>query len=171
MENTLKISKLEAAKRQIETAIMLYFQNMDSVSIHTLTCASHGILKDMVRKTDITSLILDEMKNNIKKERQNEFIKMLSRPTNYFKHLFAPPINKDLEFYEHETDLWLLDGCLMYEKLTGIKTRLMKIFETWFKIENGDVLVEEYRSLALMERKKYKSRADFYEKMLTVIKT
>jgi hypothetical protein len=32
----IKISKLEAARRQLDTAIRLYFMESDSVSVHTL---------------------------------------------------------------------------------------------------------------------------------------
>ncbi len=32
----MKILKLEAAKNQLETAIKLYFQDADPISIHTL---------------------------------------------------------------------------------------------------------------------------------------
>lgn len=51
-----KISKIEAVKRQVNTAIQLYFHQMDPVAIHTLTCAAHEILVCMCKKKDKTSL-------------------------------------------------------------------------------------------------------------------
>jgi hypothetical protein len=39
----LKISKLDAAKRQLEVAIRLYFYFGDPVAIHTLTAAAYNI--------------------------------------------------------------------------------------------------------------------------------
>jgi hypothetical protein len=46
----IKISKLEAARRQVETAIRIYFANGDPVSIHTLAAASLQILVDLDKK-------------------------------------------------------------------------------------------------------------------------
>jgi hypothetical protein len=45
----MKLSKLDVARRQLETAITLYFHESDPVSIHTLTAAAHGVLRDLSR--------------------------------------------------------------------------------------------------------------------------
>jgi hypothetical protein len=45
----IKISKLDAARRQLDTAIRLYFMEGDPVSVHTLAAAAFEILKDLVR--------------------------------------------------------------------------------------------------------------------------
>lgn len=93
---------------------------------------------------------------------------MLNKPKNYFKHLFPSP-EKNLEFFEHETDLFLWDACLMYEELVGEKTNLMKIFVGWFIMNNKDILIKsEHKSFALIERRKYSSRLDFFQKMLII---
>ena len=47
MKKKIKISKLDAAKRHLETAIRLYFNYGDPIAIHTLACAAHGILSDL----------------------------------------------------------------------------------------------------------------------------
>lgn len=43
----MHISKLEAARRQLEAAIRLFFLNGDPVAIHTLTGAARGLLGDL----------------------------------------------------------------------------------------------------------------------------
>jgi len=40
----LKIKKLDAAKSQLETAILLFFDDGDPISIHTLACAAYDII-------------------------------------------------------------------------------------------------------------------------------
>ena len=45
----MNISKLDAAKRQLETAVELFFNHKDPVSIHTLTRAVHEILEKFAR--------------------------------------------------------------------------------------------------------------------------
>lgn len=41
----IKVSKQDAARRQINSAITLYFLSEDPVSTHTLACVANGILK------------------------------------------------------------------------------------------------------------------------------
>lgn len=41
------ITKKDAARRQLETAIQLYIDDKDSISIHTLTAAAFGIIRDV----------------------------------------------------------------------------------------------------------------------------
>jgi hypothetical protein len=43
----VRLGKLEAARRQLETAIKLYFADGDEVSIHTLTGAAYPLIRDI----------------------------------------------------------------------------------------------------------------------------
>ena len=43
----MQLSKLEAARRQLETAIKLYFADGDDVSIHSLVAAAYALLRDI----------------------------------------------------------------------------------------------------------------------------
>ena len=45
----LPVSKFDAARRQLETAIRLYFFQGDPISIHTLASAAAQILHDLSR--------------------------------------------------------------------------------------------------------------------------
>ena len=47
---TIFINKLEAARRQLDTAIRMTFANEDALAIHTLAAAAHGIVRDILRK-------------------------------------------------------------------------------------------------------------------------
>ena len=44
------VTKLEVARKQIEAAIELLFLGGESVSVHTLTMAGFGVLKDIAKK-------------------------------------------------------------------------------------------------------------------------
>ncbi len=46
----IRVSKIEAPRRQIDTAIRLLLEQPDPVSIHTLEMAAFGILSDLARK-------------------------------------------------------------------------------------------------------------------------
>lgn len=43
----LRLSKLDAARRQLETATKLYFEHGDEVSIHTLAAAAYSVIRDI----------------------------------------------------------------------------------------------------------------------------
>jgi hypothetical protein len=56
----IRANKIEAARRQIELAIKLLFQNEDPIGIHTLTAAGFRILCDVgkAKKKEFESDIL-----------------------------------------------------------------------------------------------------------------
>jgi hypothetical protein len=56
-QSRMVISKEEAARRQIETAIGLYFCNDDEVSVHVLGNAASAILTAICRTKGIQSFI------------------------------------------------------------------------------------------------------------------
>jgi hypothetical protein len=45
--NIERITKLDAAIRQLDTAITLWFTEADTISIHTLACSAHQIIHDI----------------------------------------------------------------------------------------------------------------------------
>jgi hypothetical protein len=48
----LRIGKLDAARRQLETAIILWFTDGDPVAIHTLAFAAYEIIHVVSKKRD-----------------------------------------------------------------------------------------------------------------------
>jgi len=131
METKLSLSKLDVAKRQLETAIRLYFNNSDPVSIHTLTCAAYNILRDLNRTRGGGNLqVKDGVIDLVKKDSKKEVRLLISKAENYFKHA-----NRDhsetLEFNPRQSDFLLLEGCSTYEKLTGERPPLMQLCQIW----------------------------------------
>jgi hypothetical protein len=43
----LRVNKLDAARRQIDTAICMLFAEDDPVAVHTLVCAGWQVLRDL----------------------------------------------------------------------------------------------------------------------------
>lgn len=65
------VSKLEAAERQLDAAIRLFFAREDAVSVHTLAAAAYQVIIDICKQRGIEreledSKILDEL--GIKRE-------------------------------------------------------------------------------------------------------
>src|SRR2546423_6627828 len=52
----LRLSKIDAARRQIESAIWLWFLDADIVSVHTLTTAAHRILTHLAEHRGVNPL-------------------------------------------------------------------------------------------------------------------
>jgi hypothetical protein len=82
---SLKLTKLEVARRQLATAIELWFYEKDQVSIHTLAAAAyeviHSVSKKHGRKID---LLFDSI--CVRDEYRREFRQALNKPANFFKH-------------------------------------------------------------------------------------
>lgn len=152
MNHTKKISKIDASRRQLDTAIRLYFNHGDEISIHTLTCASHEILKKIGENTNIESVILDKMVNMAYENKREELRKKLNEAKTFFKHGLrgSKEIGKTVDFNPILTEFWLWDACLMYEQLTGENTNYMHIFLVWFYMQHEGIIQKgEYKKRVL----------------------
>ncbi len=133
----MDISKLDAAKRQLECAINLFFKQADPISIHTLTAAAHQLLMDIGRLENVKSFVKES--SLIKKEYFAEYIKTINTAENFFKHA-----EKDrsalLKFNPEQTEFLLLDAVEMYMQLTNEMSEDMTIFRVWFLIKYPDVI-------------------------------
>lgn len=87
---TATVTKLEVASRQLDTAIRLFFQGGDAVSIHTLAVAAFNVFADMAehRKVGVSwrTRVCDDSGLS-KKELRNIFY----AEWNFFKHADRDP--------------------------------------------------------------------------------
>lgn len=142
MAKYFSISKIDASKRQLETAITLFFNYADPVSLHTLTVASHTILKDLAKKQQIKSILRWEILSNVKPEKKNEIKKIFTEADNFFKHADKDP-DKLLKFYYEPTVFLIWDACYLYQKLSNEISPLMVVFRAWFNTEHYDLLLNQ----------------------------
>ena len=137
---TLKLSKLDAAKRQIETAIRIYFGYGDPVSIHTLTAAAYNIVRDInVHRGGKKLFMKDGFLEYVVPGREAEVRKYLNAAENFFKH--ADRDHNDTIDFQPESSDWLLwEAGNVYSRLTGEVPALIRIFHVWFLIQNPTFL-------------------------------
>lgn len=136
MPKSLHISKLDAARRQLETAIRLYFNDCDPVSIHTLTAASYNIVRDINRSARGTKLIIKEqLIERVVPEHQKEVRNKLNEAENFFKHADNDPTGV-LQFSPSLTELMIWEACMAYFQLSGEQLILAKVFNAWFSVRN-----------------------------------
>jgi hypothetical protein len=81
---TIKINKMDAAKRQLRTAIELWFMEADPVAIHTLAFASHEIIHALYRRIGLSDLLFDS--DLVKDEHRREFGHWIRSDAAFFKH-------------------------------------------------------------------------------------
>jgi|SRR5271166_6982401 len=89
MTNTalvIKVGKLDAAQRQLQTAISLWFTGGDPVSIHSLAFAAYEVIHTISKRLNPyrRDLLFDSLL--IKDEYRSEFNITLKKHASFFKH-------------------------------------------------------------------------------------
>ena len=173
MDKQIKISKLDSAKRQLETLIRLYFQNGDPVSIHTLCSAAYTVIKDINEKRGGSPmLVLGILKVMVKPDKEREVRQLLKQAENFFKHADRDH-DETLDFNPKQTDILILDACSKYFDLTGEWPPLFKIYQAWYIVNNNDQfnLPEDFDSMVSTVGIPLISlgKQDFFNKMLPIV--
>ncbi|MFZ1904714.1 MAG: hypothetical protein WAU56_04910 [Steroidobacteraceae bacterium] len=92
MASKIKISKLDAARRQLECAIRLWTNDDDSVSIHTLAFSALAIIEDInLKKGNKEHTLLGTMQLIVKPEYVNEAMGQFKQAMTFFKHANRDP--------------------------------------------------------------------------------
>jgi hypothetical protein len=146
------ISKLDAATRQLDLAIRLFFDDADPIGVHTLAGAAHGILCGLrahggrhhgprVRLTP--------------KERANRRLveRNVAEAKNFLKHADRDP-SKILYFHPNWKDFLLYDAIAMHIRLSGNITTSSIFFLVWVSAKYPELMLFDRMSGAkeLMDR-------------------
>jgi hypothetical protein len=124
----IKVSILDAAKRQMETAVRLYFNDADPVSVYTLTGASHAVLTDLIKKNGSKSSVSDfSIRNEYKREVRSKIRKAKN-------HLHSAAKNPESTVTVNvlTNEYFLFDACEKYMALTSEHVPYFIIFRGWF---------------------------------------
>src|SRR3990167_8491125 len=114
-----KIKKIDAARRQLDTSIELWFFQKDAVSIHTLACSAYQILHDINQHRKGPELIFDNIA--IKDEFRLLAKSYLKKTYNFFKHAEKDPNPEStIDFNPSSTEGFIIFSILGLEYL-GIK--------------------------------------------------
>jgi hypothetical protein len=135
-----KIDKLDAACRQLNTAISLWFKNGDAVSIHTLACSAYQIVHDINKQQGGRDLIYDSL--NIKDEYRSQAINFLKQHYNFFKHAERDP-SRIIEFDPKITELFIAFTSLGLEILGRQPDEVRGAFTIYYGLHNPNYLTEK----------------------------
>ncbi len=130
----MKVTHLEVAEREINSAIRLLLKEGDMLAVHTIVSAAHGVTYAMCRRKEIPSFMKDVCKKYIKEEFQKRYIDSLNEAGNFLKHA-THDTNESIDFHEINTHLLLYDACGMYFELTKKFSKEMHAYSTYMRIK------------------------------------
>ena len=130
----LLLANLKQREDNWNSAINLYFEEKDPVSIHTLTAAAYNILRDISANCNLSPMLvkgffLQCIKPEYKKEMLNEFIDA----ENFFKHADRDP-ERIMKFNPAKTDILILDACLRYYEITSERHPIFFLYHIWYML-------------------------------------
>lgn len=167
------INKLDAAQRQLESAIFLYFYDQDPVSIHTLTAASYNILRDICKKLGLPPVLIKGLLlDYVREEKKKDFIHLLNEAENFFKHADQDH-NGIIKFNPGQTELLLYDACSKYHEITHRIIPRLYLFQIWYMVNHVELFIlpdEINTAIRTVKRTSvYGNRGEYYETLLPII--
>ena len=134
-DKIIRVTKLDAAQRQLRTAIRLWFADADPIAIHTLVAASHEIIHRLFRNAGHSNLFFDS--TIINDDHRGDFAKLMKAPAAFFKNAnhdsgaemnFHPRINETLIVFS-------VTGLSRMGISLGVEE---SAFGEWFTLHNPD---------------------------------
>jgi hypothetical protein len=139
------VTKMDAARRQLATAVELWFRDKDEVSIHALAFASYEVIDAVSKKRGRTQdLIFDAIV--VKDEYRKEFKAFVKKSANFFKHADRDP-DATLEFEPELTGMFIVFAIRGLESI-GISSNKHELaFAWWLCLNRPEMLTHEGRDL------------------------
>lgn len=139
----IPVKKIEAANRQLQTAITLWFADADQISVHTLACAAHQIIHDINTKRKDSKLLLNS--DVINEEFRKEYLNEMRKAMRFFKHADKDPDPHGmLEFTPAITDLFILFSIIGLKRLDVSQSEMAAAFLLFYAIKNPNLIVKEF---------------------------
>jgi hypothetical protein len=126
----MPLSKVEAAQRQLDTAIELYLHEYDLLSVHTLAWAAFSILVSYDKATNAGGVWAKHIRDNPSENAR--------RLANFLKHADRDALEQLGDLTDEYTHHLLLEGCKLYYELTNARTRPIDVFYCYDIALDGD---------------------------------
>jgi hypothetical protein len=135
---TRTITKLEAAQRQLTTAIRMFFADGDPVAVHTLVCAAREIYEKHCRKAG-QGRMFDFLQASNPGRAEKELWNLLNAARNFFKHE-GDSLDQSIEFDDTMNDFAILSACTDCATLCSPNQPVeVQAFSIWFvAVESPD---------------------------------
>lgn len=163
----IRINKIDAARRQLDAAIRMTFDDEDPIAIHTVTAAAHRIIRDLCeRRGDIEEYL--RFRDWINPDHEREFWSYWNAAASFMKHADKDP-EAIHELEEEHSDFLVLISAKWYRELGYAPTPEMIVFGSWFAYGHPEILkadplsragiTSEFATVAQM-MKTFRVRAD-----------
>jgi len=167
----ISVSKIEAANSQLKTAIILYFNNGDPVSTHTLSAAGFNVLNDINNKSTedystLRELFLDSLINKAKDTKS--VITKIRAPENFFKHADNDPEGL-LSFASSQTAYLIFDAVILYSNITKSSNPFFTLFTYWMAWDNPEMF--DLPEVLKSSFDQSITKQEFYEQFLPIVKS
>ena len=124
----ITLEKREVAKRQLNAAINLWFDDGEPIAVHTLACAAHELLASLLQKAGKKPLMFDA--SLYQSGYAEEARRMWNKHYNFFKHADRDP-DSLIEFPTAVTDIFLLMAVEGWIELVGEREPIHFAFWAW----------------------------------------
>jgi hypothetical protein len=138
-DDRILVTKLDAVRRQLNTAIRLWFEDADPVSIHTLASAAHDILHQLFKKRGLTGLLFDA--DIVVPEYRREWIEAITKHYNFFKH-GRKDADKTIELRPGVNEFLLIFQIRALRQMGETLTFFEQAFMQWYFINRPEFLIE-----------------------------
>lgn len=125
-----QVTKFEAARRQLVTAIRLFFEEGDSVSVYSLAHASWEVLDALCKHRGLTRF-RNQMSGATGMTEQ-EIKKIASYGRNFFKHANDDPDDVLEDFSDGLNDHVLIGATMDFGMLASAKPMEVQVFQLWY---------------------------------------
>lgn len=145
----MAITKIQAAKAQLATAIRLYFEDRDPISVHTLVAAAAEIIGRICTARGIVSM-RNDLLGKIIPTRQKEVGDRLNQARNFFKHASTGDPTETFEFSEDEIDeinLMAIVFAVIDLMQLGESMNEMRLFNAWITVTEPKLVVNPQAEL------------------------
>jgi len=127
----IRLTKIEAAERQLREAIRLFAEGRDPVIVRTVASAAHQVLNDLSKTRGFGSFIKDSP--YLRPEKKSEWMGIVNSAQNFFKHADHDP-EAILDFYPEFTKFLLLDAVEMHLTLRKCLFLEGLVFRVWIYV-------------------------------------
>jgi len=126
----VQITKLEAARRQLVTAIRLFFEDADSVSVYALAHASWEVLDSLCKHEG--KIRFRELAADANGLPEDDIKRVASYGKNFFKHADRKPEDVLEDFSDELIDHVLIAATMDFSSLGTAKPMEIQIYPIWY---------------------------------------
>lgn len=171
----LRISKIEAAQRQLDCAIELWFLDKDELSVNTLAGAAYQLVHDLKKHKGLAHTLLYDAAM-IKPEHRKKWVNLLKKPVNFSKHADNDP--DDVLEFDPQGNIGFLMAAAAGLRLMGASTSdTVNALIFWIVVNKPTWATEKFRKLYedrigvdTLQEFKLIAKRDFLERYLEACK-